>query len=116
MPAAALRLPASITRPPATNDDSDPSKPRDDPFRRGQTRPQHILRRFVLASVMVLAAPDFRVREDEVDQEPLTIVPKLTPVTAKYVTLKLTAHGDNIVNIPNDGDKNGLQIIGTIVP
>jgi len=29
-----------------------------------------------------LAASDFKVREDEVDQEPLTVVPKLTPLSA----------------------------------
>lgn len=29
-----------------------------------------------------LAASDFRVREDEVDQEPITVVPKLTPLSA----------------------------------
>jgi VWFA-related protein len=29
-----------------------------------------------------LTAKDFRVREDEVDQEPLTVVPKLTPLSA----------------------------------
>ena len=31
--------------------------------------------------VQGLSASDFRVREDEVDQEPITVVPKLTPLS-----------------------------------
>ncbi len=37
-----------------------------------------------------LSASDFRVREDEVDQEPITVVPKLTPLS---VVLTLDTSG-----------------------
>jgi hypothetical protein len=40
--------------------------------------------------VQGLGASDFRVREDEVDQEPLTVVPKLTPLS---VVLTLDTSG-----------------------
>jgi VWFA-related protein len=40
--------------------------------------------------VQGLSASDFRVREDEVDQEPLTVVPKLTPLA---VVLTLDTSG-----------------------
>ena len=40
--------------------------------------------------VQGLGASDFRVREDEVDQEPITVVPKLTPLS---VVLTLDTSG-----------------------
>ena len=41
--------------------------------------------------VQGLGASDFRVREDEVDQEPITVVPKLTPLS---VVLTLDTRGE----------------------
>lgn len=59
-----------------------------------------------------LAAADFRVREDEVDQEPLTVVPKLTPLT---VVVALDTSGSMKKRL-DDAKAAAKSFIGMLAP